>query len=164
MLKSDKKGLSEIIGYVLLIVLAVSLSTIVYVALKEKAKFPEEMGCPDGTQILIKSVNSWPDSSTSMPLNITIQNRGRFSVDGFLLRVNNKTGEKQGVYLIERNETKIYPGNVSNFVWAANKIIEAGKIGPVISGVNFVNIQPFIKDEKTSEIRYCSEISSKVKE
>ena len=86
-MKISNKGLSEMIGYVLLIVIAVSLSILVYAWLKNYIWVPQEK-CDDGVSLVIEDYNC---DSTGKILNLSIRNMGTFSADGFIIRAGNKT-------------------------------------------------------------------------
>lgn len=74
----NKKGLSEIISYVLLILIAVGLSAGIYVGLK--AYVPrEQVACPESISVVINGVEC---NSADNKITITFQNRGFFNVDG----------------------------------------------------------------------------------
>ena len=72
----DKKGVSVLIGYVLLISFVIVISVIVYQLLQTYA--PSEIqSCPSGTSIILKDYecdNKW--------LNLTVKNNGLFNVGG----------------------------------------------------------------------------------
>ena len=73
----NKNGLSEVVSYVLLIVVGISLSAIVFVFLQ--GLIPEkEFSCPDGLALIIKETKCLPSSNS---INITFQNKGRFEID-----------------------------------------------------------------------------------
>ena len=74
-----KKGLSEIVGYVLLIVIAISLSLLVYAWLKNQVP-KEEKSCPENLALSIQSYEC------GNSLKITIKNNGLFDINGFLAR------------------------------------------------------------------------------
>lgn len=88
-LKRKKKGVSEIIGYVLLIVMAVAMGTITYVWMKSYVP-KDSVDCPDGSSISIKS---YEYSSASNILNITLKNNGRFNLSGYYIKVINNTNQ-----------------------------------------------------------------------
>lgn len=76
----SKKGISIMIGYVILITIAVVMGTIVYAWLKSYV--PTNVSkCPDGTSIFVKDFTY--DCKNS--LNVTIQNNGRFSIAGYYI-------------------------------------------------------------------------------
>ncbi|MBR9702310.1 hypothetical protein GOV13_05315 [Candidatus Pacearchaeota archaeon] len=77
------------VGYVLLIVAVIVMSTIVYQGLKTYV--PREiLDCPDGVSVFIKDVNC----SISLPnhtLSITLQNNGRFNLGGYFIHATDDT-------------------------------------------------------------------------
>jgi hypothetical protein len=90
--KKNKKGLSVIIGYVLLMVISIVMSAIVYQWLKTYV--PKDTAiCSDGTSMFIQEVNY---DCTGNILTVTVKNNGRFSIDGYFIHVSNKSEEKIG--------------------------------------------------------------------
>lgn len=88
MLKNKrKKGLSEIVSYVLLIVIALSLAGGVYGWMKYMLPH-DNYKCPDDVAI---SINEYNCSQGTLYLNIT--NSGMFNVDGFFIRASNETNK-----------------------------------------------------------------------
>jgi hypothetical protein len=86
----NKKGLSVIIGYVLLMVVSIVMSVIVYQWLKTYV--PKDTAtCVDGTSMFIKTVEY---NCTSNILRVTVKNNGRFGIDGYFIHASNKSGEK----------------------------------------------------------------------
>ena len=85
-----KKGISEIVGYVLLIVIAISLSLLVYTWLK--GQIPKETEkCPGDVSLVISDYSCY-DISGVKRLNLTLQNNGLFNIGGFVARVKNVSG------------------------------------------------------------------------
>ena len=79
------------IGYVLLISLAVVMGGIVYTWATTYIP-KEDVGCDDGTSLILEKANCETILSESkILLNITLKNNGRFSVGGFLIRGTNDT-------------------------------------------------------------------------
>jgi FlaG/FlaF family flagellin (archaellin) len=105
--KKNKKGLSIVIGYVLLIAVSVVMSIIVYQWLKTYVP-KDVIKCDEGTSVFIRDVHY--DCVNSI-LNITIKNNGRFSVDGYFIHVSNKTNEELAV--IDISSKIISGGNIS---------------------------------------------------
>ena len=85
----NKKGLSEIIGYVLLIVFAISMSVLVYAWLR--ASTPKaEAACPDAVSIELTSYDSVQrEDGKYLYLNIT--NRGLFGINGISITLKQDT-------------------------------------------------------------------------
>ena len=84
--KKGKKAISELIAYVLLISLAVAMSGVIYAWLKFYVQNPlPEENCPQVSLIIQEY------KCTGGSLNLTVQNKGRFTVDGYYIKVNNGT-------------------------------------------------------------------------
>lgn len=81
--KRDKKGLSPIVGYVILITLGIIMSSIAYTYLKTYVP-QEEIDCPDGVSIFVKDY-----SCAGGQLNITMKNNGKFDLAGYFIRAKN---------------------------------------------------------------------------
>jgi len=85
---NNKKGLSVIIGYVLLIVISIVMSVIVYQWLKTYV--PKDVAsCQDGTSMFIKKTTY---NCTSKILTVTVTNTGRFGIDGYFIRTSDTAG------------------------------------------------------------------------
>lgn len=83
----NKRGLSEIVGYVLLIVFAVSMSAIVFAWLRAKVPKAEET-CPDDVSI---EIISYSHNTADRILNFDLRNRGLFSINGISIRLKEGT-------------------------------------------------------------------------
>ena len=84
----NKKGVSIIIGYVLLIVFAMIIGTIVYNLIKTYV--PKDVPeCPESVSIFIKEINYVGNS-----LNITIINNGLFDIAGYFIRATENSSQK----------------------------------------------------------------------
>src|SRR3989344_1991710 len=90
MLLKQKRGVSVIIGYVLLVVFAMVISVGVYAWLKTYVP-NEPLNCPDGVSLFVKE--SGFNSSTSL-LNIKIRNNGRFDAAGYFIHATNNSAQQ----------------------------------------------------------------------
>mgnify|MGYP001583740530 FL=1 len=88
--KLNKKGVSVIIGYVLLIAFAILISAGVYAWLKTYVP-REPLNCPDGVSIFVKEAGF--NSSTGQ-LIVTVRNNGRFNTAGYFIYVSNNSAQK----------------------------------------------------------------------
>lgn len=89
----DKRGISIVIGYILLITVSIAMSILVYQWLKTYV--PKEfLECPDGTSILAKEI-SYDCTSGSERLDITVKNNGRFSINGYFIHASDKSDLEQ---------------------------------------------------------------------
>jgi len=109
----NKRGISVMVGYVLLITLAVVMGGILYAWLSGwiPAEVPE---CPEATSIVIKDYNC---NLTSNRLDLTLSNNGRFDLGGYLIRVTNTS--TQEIATINLGPSLIFTGRgiiFENFV------------------------------------------------
>lgn len=88
--RKNKRGLSLVIGYILLIAISIVMSIIVYQWLKTYVP-TESLECDDGTSIFISDISY--DCDTGY-LDITVKNNGKFSVNGYFIHASNKAGEE----------------------------------------------------------------------
>ena|SRR3989344_2555949 len=80
------RGDSVVIGYVLLIVLAVGMAAAVYSYLKFYVP-KDQPQCPDGVSLIVKNASC---SSGEGKFDITLVNRGLFTVHGAYIKVGDK--------------------------------------------------------------------------
>jgi hypothetical protein len=89
----NKKALSEIVSYVLLIVIALGLAAGVYVWLRNYLPSQNEKEkCSDDVSL---ELSEYACNSTTKTLTLNIKNSGFFNVSGFFIRASNTTNEKQ---------------------------------------------------------------------
>lgn len=86
----NKKGISIIIGYVLLITTSIFISAIVYQWIKTYVP-TESIKCPDGVSIFVKESIY---NCTNKELNLTLENNGRFNIAGYLIHGANSSNQK----------------------------------------------------------------------
>ena len=90
-IKRNKKGVSIIVGYVLLIVFAVIMGGIVYSGLRTYVP-TETLECPDGVSLFVQDSNYCNNQ-----LNLTIRNNGRFNVAGYYIFAANPGQEVETI-------------------------------------------------------------------
>lgn len=85
----DKKAISVIISYVLMIVITISLAVLVYSWLRFQAKQIEEIDkCPAGVSLIVQNYSC----SVGKNINLGVKNKGLFNISGFYIRGTDKTG------------------------------------------------------------------------
>ncbi len=89
-MKRDKRGISIVIGYILLIAVSMTMSILVYQWLKTYVP-TDSVKCSEGTSLFIKSVDY---DCTSKILTLTLQNNGKFGIDGYFIHVSDKPNEE----------------------------------------------------------------------
>ncbi len=134
-----KRGVSEIVSYVLLISITFAIAAIVYSWLMFYVTPSEELKCDDGVALTIRSITY---NCTNKSLSISLQNRGLFDIDGYRVRVNNRTGADVGVYTI--NATGVPVGtDVTITDYYVNSSIKDGASGLINGNLTFVEIQAY---------------------
>jgi hypothetical protein len=97
--KKNRRGISIVVGYVLLIAISIVMSIIVYQWLKTYVP-RDSIKCSEGTSVFIKEIRY---DCVNSDLNITLKNNGKFSIYGFFIHVSNKTGEEIPTIDISKN-------------------------------------------------------------
>ena len=141
------------VAYVLLIAIAISLSFIVYIWLKEILPVESEK-CPDEASLII---SSYECKATDL-IDITFQNKGKFNIDGFLIKVSKEVGETPSYPLQEKQsvikgevQIMLKPGESKTYTF---DYAEYGRIEKI-------QIQPF-RLEKEKPILCQAVIDEKV--
>lgn len=94
------------IAYVLLIVIAITVSIFVYEWLKNYAP-KEKVECEDGVSLVIEDYSCLEDINKT---NITISNKGLFNVDGFFIKISNDDGKPD--HALTDSSAGIFDGQV----------------------------------------------------
>lgn len=140
----SKKGVSIIIGYVLLIVIAISLSLLVYAWLKSYLPGQIEK-CPDDTALSLENYFCNKDGIT-----LSLKNSGLFSIYGFIARIREK--ENGFWYELKTND------EIENYFDLDEKGLKPNKKESktffLNRNITEIQIQPFILGEK-KEIVLC---------
>ena len=143
MLQKNKKALSEIVGYTLLIVIALSLSIMVYSFLKVYVP-KETVSCKEDTVIILQDYGC---SAQTKELNLTLLNKGLFKVDAAYVRFGNatqkiKTQINENSFLMygPENVPGLNPGESFFSSYSSNLITSPGEYG--------LEIQPVIIMDK----------------
>jgi len=106
-----KRGVSSIIGYVLLISFILILGVLIYLFLRTRVDPLGELKCPDKTSILIKSYEC-----NSNQLILDLENDGNFDLGGYFIHATNSPGQELATLDLSRNITpsisKLYPRGV----------------------------------------------------
>jgi len=90
----NKKGVSEMVAYVILIVIALALSLIVYAWLKSQV-IAETKECPEGASLIIIDYDCNEEDNI---IGLDIENKGRFSLDGFYIKGGNEGTQGVSIY------------------------------------------------------------------
>jgi hypothetical protein len=159
----NKKALSEIVAYVILITIALSLSVMVYMWLQGYVPFQgSEKDCPDGMALIIKDY-SCSKSPQSFNLNLTIQNKGLFTADGFIIKLNDRDDASIGIYTLANSSSRygisLKPGESRSFQYDLNTQVSQSNNQISLDKLTYIEVIPLLKG---SEITYCKTSTSQV--
>lgn len=139
-----RKGVSIMIGYVLLVAIAITLGVITYSWLK--TYIPRgNIECPDGVSAFIKNY-----SCEAGNLSITLKNNGRFNITGYLIRAGNST-DSFATKDISRNVTSgeviasnavIYLTGKNSFAPGNEKTSTFSVANPPFDSIKIIEIVP----------------------
>ena len=159
-LLQHKKGVSEIVSYTLLIIIAVIAALLVYEFLKLFTPKNNPL-CPDGISLILEDYSCYANVSSS-PANLTLMlfNKGRFNITAAYVRV-----QQEG----RQTKTWINPESTDKFNFAPSlapnnnvtqfyNLSSLGNKNPITSARNYIlEIQPAVYDKITNKISACEE-------
>lgn len=173
-LSKNKKAVSIVIGYVLLITTAIVMSVIVYQWLRSYVP-REKIECPEDVSI---SVIEYNYSCSENALNFTIRNNGKFNVNGYFIRASNNSEDEiatldltpyhegkgnigNGAVLLE--QTNVFPLNPGEEASSENVFdltLENGFVGEI----DFIELIPVRFEEVEGKRRFTSCGEEKIKQ
>lgn len=157
LLLRDKEGVSLMIGYVLLVIIAIGLSVVVYTFLKLYIP-PGSPECPEDVKLTIEEVTCVPAGSDEYNVQVTLTNRGLFKVYGVYIRL----GEPGKIH-----KELLNPGNDLYFIGTLGKpylmpgeTIQMGQpeyqYTPTDGGTKELEIEPiYIGEGKDAQAAVC---------
>jgi hypothetical protein len=94
---SNKKAISDMVSYVLLIVIAMSISVGVFAVMKSYTPtLDERQKCPENTALAITNYECNKDNDI---ISLEIENKGMFNVDGFYILGSADSSKQPSVML-----------------------------------------------------------------
>ena len=162
-LNRDKSALSNIVAYVLLISITISLSVIVYGWLRFYVGEDDIAECSSGVNVIIRSYECFlPKDGAGGRIKVTLKNKGLFTVDGYELRVHDRVGADFGFYLFDSEGVSILPGDEYSETYWFNESLQDvdgdNQIDDMLNTVTLVEVQPFMTDNgKVSCKSYASQ-------
>jgi hypothetical protein len=155
-LNKNKRAISNMVGYVLLIAITIGLSIFVYNWLSFYVGGEGAEECPEGVSIVIRDYECYSTNEFGAGrIKVSLKNRGRFSTDGYTLRVHDQEGADFGFYVLDENGVVLAPGEEYERTY---NFSEHSFDGYNISTVTWVEVQPFVVgDEKVSCKTYTSQ-------
>ncbi|MBS3084848.1 hypothetical protein J4411_02950, partial [Candidatus Pacearchaeota archaeon] len=163
--KGNKRGVSVVVGYVLLITFGIVLSAVVYGYLKTYVP-SETVHCPDGVSVLLKDY-SYNCSSGGLVLDI--KNNGKFNVNGYYIRASYTPNTSLATNDLSRNfntSGSTDGTNISGIVYFHNNFAESLKFGEEVfhvfnsdNSVYFLELIPirFQTEDNIQKLAICSD-------
>jgi hypothetical protein len=143
-----KKALSEMLSYVILISIGITLAVGVFVWLRALANIEPVIDCKQDSSLIIENY-----SCTSTRLTLVVKNNGFFNLSGFVLTVGNNSAKFP--------TTSLTATDPQLFNFGAGTYLFNNPLAPDTStSANFdkdgiikvARIQPFILDKKNTKI------------
>jgi len=143
-LSKDRSAVSNMVAYVILISITIGLSVLVYNWLSFYVGEDSVDECSDGVNVIIKSYECYATNDFGDGrLTVTLKNKGRFTIDGYTLRVHDRPGADFGFYVLDENGVMIAPGEEYEQTY---EFMDYSFDGYNLSTVTFIEAQPFIMD------------------
>ena len=141
LLGKDKNALSNVVGYVLLISVTISISVLVFGWLRFYVSESDVETCPDNINVIIENYTC----PTGDGFNVTLKNKGLFTVDGYVLRFHNKSNAEFGFYPLGGDGVAISPGESFEEKYSFGD-------NPGLVNIKLIEVQPFINDDDENKI------------
>lgn len=155
---TNKKAISLMISYVILIAIVISVSVGVYAYLRISANISPEINCKPGTSVIIEEYECFTgDEFAAAGIDLDIKNNGRFNVDGVIVAVGNDSQRAPITYLIPDSSTvqleghyffanKLKPGEIETVEFSNQEKTPTGRNIVEFENITVIQIQPFIID------------------
>ena len=166
---NSKRGISAVIGYVLLIGLAITTGLLVYPWFKSLASEGNLAECPDGTSLYVKEV-----VCENGLLNITLRNNGRFNIAGYFIHGAGNSSDEIATIdlassLIEEWGGKIVSGlGMVLFTSGNENTFKPGEerthFFNLGSDIEMIQIVPGLFEEKENKLQFVACSKAQIKE
>lgn len=158
-MRKNKKGISELISYVLLITLALAMAAAFWFFIKPYAEHPlAEEGCPESVNIVLENY-----SCSGGIFSFELKNRGLHSVTGVRLKIINSSNEFEYDSLLFLPDCMGMSNCVScgNDCFGVNENITSSLSYASYTRINKLVIYP-VKINEKNELQLCSNAVVKV--
>jgi hypothetical protein len=147
----NKLGISEMLSYVLLIAIAVTISISVYSWIKYQVNISPSPDCKDETSIVLLEHSC---GITGVSLNL--KNNGRFNIDGIIFTVSNNATREPYLYLQKIGGSSTVPAGQYPFIPVLKpgdeKTIYFSNLlgdGNPLAKIEKIQIQPFMMSKRS---------------
>lgn len=160
---TNKRALSEMVGYVMLVVIAVGLSVVVYSFLRSYVPPLDTIECPADMTLVIQNSSCF-QSGGEYRLQLVLSNRGLFNINAAYIRIAQENRKVKSLINDALSQSTV-PGGVYIFGSTNNSLIPGqsiqtgayplGRFG-VTSGKYGLEIQPAIFKGDSIKLALCS--------
>ena len=167
-MKLNKKAVSVMISYVILIMIAIAMAITIYAWLTLVANVEPLPDCGEGTSLVINDYVCGDGN-----LRLSLKNNGRFTIDGFIIQVGNNTQREPITHLLPASSSyfsvegyflfspPLAPGESRNAVFGnKEKTQDGNEIFLDYEKIVNLKIQPYIfyESEEIKQTKiFCTE-------
>jgi hypothetical protein len=130
----NRRGISLILSYALLISITVALSIGVYSWLRFYVSPGDDVDCPDGVKLSIQSYECLYNG-----FNLVVKNKGTHILGGFRLAVHDRPGAELALYVIDEEGVDLAPGEDFDYNYNYSSYGEKE-----ITGITLIEVSPFL--------------------
>lgn len=164
----NKKAVSLMVGYVLLVVIAVGISILVYNFLKLYVP-KEKPECEKELSLIIEEVKiNCDESNIPQSIDVTVNNRGLFKVDAVFIRLE-KEGRRVKEFINDPNPNNFNRVDSTDFWIFLNPgdshistDLGISKLSPISGEKYELEVQPAYKTGKGLELALCTPITQPI--
>lgn len=158
----DKRAISIMIGYILLITGAVVMGAIVFQWMKTYVP-KDAIDCPDGVSLFI-SQSDCTEFTNNYQLRLTTKNNGRFDIGGYFIHATNSSGQDLATIDLSESliaggenlsQAVIFQGWYNNFLQPGNDIPSIFNVSSEIYTIELIPVRFQVHDNK-KRIVSCS--------
>jgi len=157
LLQQNKRGVSEMVSYILLIVGALGLSILVYNYLKD---FTPKGQTECGEEVSI-AIRGYACTSSPEKLTISLHNNGKFNIPDFYVKIGKPNSQiRCPINEIDEGGKSFKPGAVYEFESTLDKVVISTKCNIEFFNANgkyILEIQPVIADKKSGHWAVCED-------
>lgn len=163
-LKKNKNSQSEIVSYVLLIVITLAVAAGVYAWLRFYA--PSEKEAEKCSDEVSMGVNDYNCSSSGQTLSLVLENRGLFNINGFFIRASNDSSKLPYLMLNKTDDPGAYGSLLGRYDFTGERVLKPGNIFTAnfsytytnLTSIKRIQIQPFTVGTRAKTLLMCKQI------
>ncbi len=152
----DRRGVSVMVSYVLLISIAIIMGITIFGWLKLVANVEPVVSCEDGTSLTIEEIVCQGNTENNL-LVLNVKNNGRFNIHGFFVNVGKVRDEAPTISILPISPSPLIhpfagrytfasalkPGESINTLFSS-QYLDSGEIKEINFEINRVGIQPYV--------------------